>query len=753
LPSVRLVVFGGEALEPSRVSGWVVEGGPRLVNMYGITETTVHVTYRPLSEEIIESGHGSLIGRAIPDLGTYLVDQNMQFAPIGVPGEIHVSGAGVTRGYLNQPGLTAARFIPDPFSTGPSSRMYRSGDLGRWGMDRSIEYIGRNDHQVKIRGFRIELGEIEEQLSRHPSVKEAVVLARGDQRDEKRLVAYVTLEGPMAEASTPLRAHLRKALPEYMVPSVIIVLDRMPLTSNGKLDRKSLPPPAEVSTDDRYIHPEGMVEQTVAESWRELLGLGRVGALDNFFELGGHSLLVVKALFKINQVLGCSLTVTDVYRSPTVRELSARILGGMARDALVDLAQEAVLDETIIPHTRSPRIPERAVLLTGATGFVGRFLLSQLLTETAATIHCLVRARSAPQAFSRLKQSLLKWDLWEEGFESRIVAIAGDLRAPRLGIDAVTHERLARDIDSIYHCATSMNHLETYSMAKPANVQSITELLRLATTTKSKLINYVSTLSIFGSTEGGVRRVIDEHSSIDGEKHSASNGYAASKWVAEKIFMIARERGIPCNIFRLGLVWADTEMGRYDELQREYRIFKSALLSGCGIQDYRYQLPPTPVDYVARAVLFLSKQHPLGNRIFHLSSSRLMEEGVFERCNRMARTSLDLKPLYDWIGEIKRRYQSGQSLPVVPLVEYAFSMDESAFLERHPGNRVMNTEFDCSRTQRELEEAGIVAPTLSDEWLGVFVDRLVKTDVECTESVRRPGGEVSRTADSLKEDC
>ncbi|WP_116810880.1 non-ribosomal peptide synthetase [Steroidobacter cummioxidans] len=745
--SLRLVIFGGEALELRALRPWVKRNGasrPRLVNGYGITETTVFVTFSPLSEDAIASGQVSSIGNAMPDLGTYLVDQSLQFAAIGVMGEIHIGGAGGARGYLNQPGLTADRFIPDPFCEQPGSRMYRSGDLGRWRANQSIDYMGRNDHQIKIRGFRIELGEIEEQLSRHSRVKEAVVMAREDERNEQRLVAYVTLDGSTEESRSStevLRVHLRAVLPEYMVPNAFVVLDRMPLTSNGKLDRKSLPMPTE-SSGLQFEAPEGEVEQVLAEVWRELLGLGRIGRLDNFFELGGHSLLLMKALFKINQALDCELSVADVYRSPTIRDLSSRIGGKVFRDNFIDLSREAVLEADIVANGESPRVPARAVLLTGATGFVGRFLLSQLLNETSATVHCLVRAPSSSQAFSRLKATLLKWDLWEERFESRIVAIPGDLRAPCLGLEPDVHEALSRDIDSIYHCATSMNHLETYAMARPANVRSVTELLRLAVRAKPKLVNYVSTLSIFGASDA--HRVVDETSSIDDEKHLASNGYAGSKWVAEKIFMAARERGIPCNIFRLGLVWADTRKGRYDELQREYRIFKSALLSGCGIKDYRYPVPPIPVDCVARSVVLLATRHPRGDGVFHLSSSRQMSEGLFERYNEIASTPLELRSFYDWIAEVKRRCRAGQSLPVVPLVEYAFSMDEQAFLEWQ-GREGAGTILDCASTQQELERAGIVVPAMNDDWLGAFVRRVVAMEAECAESIHGVTCEICRS--------
>ncbi len=347
---------------------------------------------------------------------------------------------------------------------------------------------------------------------------------------------------------------------------------------------------------------------------------------DNFFELGGHSLLVLKALFRIQQSFGVKVRVADVYRSPTLRKLASLIGGEKREDPFVDLSQEAALDERFVAQAGRCRVPAGAVLLTGATGFVGRFLLAQLLQDSEAVIYCLVRAQSEREARARLRAMMLKWDLWHDDVDGRVVAVPGDLRAPSLGIDEHSWQLLAGDVDVIYHCGTSMNHLETYAMAKPANVQAARELLRLATEHKPKVINYLSTLGVFGPSAAGEIRVVNETSSICDEKHLSSRGYVASKWVGEQIFMSAAERGIPCNIFRLGLVWADSRRGRYDELQRGTessravcsRVMRSALI---GTRWRRRQLTTLRVrSYSWRAgtpmaaVSFMSQRMPRWRR-------------------------------------------------------------------------------------------------------------------------------------------
>jgi amino acid adenylation domain-containing protein/thioester reductase-like protein len=722
-PGVRVVLVGGDRLRRWPESLPVAQ---QLVNNYGPTENTVVGT----SGQLHPGDPVLHIGRPISNTRVYILDETLQPVPVGVAGELYIAGDGVARGYLNRPELTAERFKRDPFSRDPQARMYRTGDLGRWREDGNIEYLGRNDHQVKVRGYRVELGEVEAQLMRHSLVKEAVAVAREDLPGEKKVVAYVIPQDPAGANAIPtpegLRAHLKELLPDYMVPSAFVILDRFPLTPSGKVDRRALrPPELRAHTEREYEAPEGELEELVAAVWQEVLRIDRIGRHDHFFELGGHSLLALKVILRVNQSLASGLRVTDLYRAPSIQGLAARIKRGAAPDEIVNLLWEATLDDEILVRSMQPRVAAKDILLTGSTGFVGRFLLAQLLADTDSKIYCLVRARSSQEAQSRLKTSLLKSGLWRENFQDRVIVIPGDLSLPRLGVDDKSYKLLGREVDAIYHCAASMNHLETYWMAKPTNVEAVRELLRIATDRKPKLINYISTLGVFRASGGDEIRVVNEDSPIEYERHVASHGYAASKWVAERIFKTASARGVPCNIFRLGLVWADTQQGRYDELQRSDRVIKSCLLSGYGIKNYRHEMPPTPVDYAAHAVVYLASMHSGGHRIFHISSPNQMADGLFERCNELVGTSLKLMSEYEWICEIKRLHYQGQSLPAVPLIEFAFSMDERSFYEHQCRTDSRRLAFDCGRTYQELEQAGIVAPTLDDKLLKLYLKNIL----------------------------
>jgi amino acid adenylation domain-containing protein len=321
---LRVIVFGGEALKYEELQGWLQRHSekPRLINMYGITETTVHVTYRPITLQDVEAAKGrSGIGRAIADLKLYVLDEWMQPVAVGVKGELYVGGAGVARGYLNRAELTAERFVPNPYAGEAGERLYRSGDQVSWRGDGGLDYHGRLDQQVKVRGFRIELGEIESALGEQTGVKQAVVVM-GEEEGEKRLVAYVVAEG--GRKLEEIREGLRRRVPEYMVPGVWVQLEQLPLTAHGKLDLKSLPAP-ERGPQAGYVAPRNEQEERLARIWGTVLRLERVGVEDNFFDLGGHSLLAVRLRAMLRNRLNYNLTLVDLFQNPTIAKMAKRL--------------------------------------------------------------------------------------------------------------------------------------------------------------------------------------------------------------------------------------------------------------------------------------------------------------------------------------------------------------------------------------------------------------------------------------------
>ena len=327
--ALRTVIFGGAALDFATLRPWFDRHGditPRLINMYGITETTVHVTYRPITRADLDSPKGSRIGQPIPDLDLYVLDSALDPSPAGLPGELYIGGDGVARGYLRRPELTAERFIPHPWKAG--ARLYRSGDLARRTADGDLEYLGRADQQVKVRGFRIELGEIEAALVRHPGVAHCAVIARPLPDGDAELLAYCVGTAAAAE----LRAFLLERLPAYMVPAAFVPLDALPMNLNGKLDTQALPPPTSARPEvaATFVAPASARELTVAELWRTILLLDRVGTRDNFFDLGGNSLRLALLHHRLQQKFARTFPLVTLFQYPTVATFAAFLDGAAA---------------------------------------------------------------------------------------------------------------------------------------------------------------------------------------------------------------------------------------------------------------------------------------------------------------------------------------------------------------------------------------------------------------------------------------
>ncbi|MHB8595761.1 MAG: non-ribosomal peptide synthetase [Ktedonobacteraceae bacterium] len=363
---VRLIILGGEALSFQRLNIWYArhqDNHPQLINMYGITETTVHVTYRPLTLRDVQGTRDSFIGKALSDLQIYILDSHMSLLPVGVPGEIYIGGGGLARGYFNHPELTAERFLPDPFSIKPGVRLYRTGDRACYVSSGDIAYLGRLDHQVKLRGYRIEIGEIESILLEYPLVQNVVVVLREDVPGEKRLVAYLVMtESALTnqpDALDQLRSFLRAKLPEYMLPSSFVMLAALPTLPSGKIARRALPEPEEDQQEEnRLLSPQTGTEQVLIRIWQEVLQREHVGVHDNFFDLGGHSLLIVKLQSRVQEILQRDLAVTTFFQYPTIHVLAQALDHGEDLSALPSPSLTNTRTERIKTQRRS-RLEQR----------------------------------------------------------------------------------------------------------------------------------------------------------------------------------------------------------------------------------------------------------------------------------------------------------------------------------------------------------------------------------------------------------
>ena len=686
--------------------------GVRFFNEYGPTEATVWSTVHEGRDW--ESTPTVPIGRPIANTQIYILDEDLEPVPVGVAGELHIAGEGLARGYLRRPDLTAEKFIPNPFNAESGARMYKTGDLARYLSDGTIEYLGRLDHQVKIRGFRIELGEIEAALQAVPGVREAVVLAREDSPGDKRLVAYVVAKpGTEPMEAGVLRSRLVRALPAYMVPSAFVFPEQFPLTPNGKVDRKALSAPEQTRGTIGYVAPRTPLEAQLVQIWAAVLQLDQVGVEDHFFELGGHSLLATRLLSQIRTAFQVNMPLRAIFEAPTISGL-ARLIEAiregrpMTQHPPIDLAAEAVLPADVTPTWVNNKTIERAirpttVFLTGATGFLGAYLLRDLLEMTTASIHCLVRASCPEEGYAKLRRNLETYGLWKDSYKPRIRVCVGDLSRPLLGLSPDLFDQLAAVTDVIYHNGARVDFARSYPDLKAENVLGTVEVLRLASRGTAKPVHYVSTVSVFNPENLDAGRMIREEDEI-GPSTDLQDGYSQSKWVAERLVQLAGRRGLPVSIYRPGAVSGDSRTGAWKTDDFVCRMIKGCILLG-KVPDLGGEVNLVPVDYVSRAMITLSfNSHSFG-KAFHLVNPHPRPLDEFVEHLQSRGYALEVVPEQQWRTELIATAMRDTTNPLAALLSIFESVDEA-----ESDSSQGDIRFDCRNTLDGLKETPIVCP-------------------------------------------
>ncbi|WP_405704927.1 non-ribosomal peptide synthetase [Streptomyces sp. NBC_00069] len=719
LAGVRVLLVAGE---PADVHDTCHFARDRVVvNGYGPTEAAVLATTHQA-----QPGDGRArvpVGTALPGTAAHVVDRHGRLCATGVPGELWLSGAGLGDGYWNDPEQTGRLFTTHP-ALGPAGRCYRTGDRVRRLPDGSIDYLGRLDHQIKLRGFRIELGEIEAALCEHPGVREAVAVLLGTGADAELAVGYVGHATPQGA-----RAHLARLLPGHMVPRLAVAVPAIPTGSHGKADRPALAaqlaghrrrhPPAGGAADG----PANETERRLLALWEEVLD-GPPGSPDeDFFASGGHSLRVVRLLGRIEGEYGIRLPVSDFLAAPTVRAVARRLDGAGAAAAATVGPDDARLDPAVVFTGRpAAAAPHDAVLLTGATGFVGSHVLAELLDRTSGPVLCLVRATDAEAARRRLAGALRRHGLRPDAADPRIVAVPGDLALPGLGLAGTEWEAVVRRAAAVLHLGAEVHHLSGFHHLEAANVRGTAELLRIAAEGRPARFHHVSTLGVFRDGPPGARpRTVTEATSTAGERHPRGRGYAAGKWAAEQLVAQALDRGADARIYRLGRAGGSTT-GAVSADDFLSRLLVTSAALGCHPDDPRLATDALPVDTMARAVVALALADGRPGAVHHLHHPRRTPlSGLLAVHDRRTGRTTAAIGLATWLrrlaeAEAEAGPAAEATLPALAYREHLRDLGDDPAAGR--------LEHRNDATLAALRTLGITPPALDDALVGRWWENL-----------------------------
>ncbi len=521
-----------------------------------------------------------------------------------------------------------------------------------------------------------------------------------------------------AKVVPQLRQYLQAKLPEYMVPSAFVFLKALPLTPNGKVDRKALPAPASQRDSQlEFIAPSTLEEKLIADLWADVLSLDQVGIYDNFFDLGGHSLLAAELLFRLQKQFEIDLALIHLFMSPTVAgqaQLVCDRRSGTLDNIQIDLPAEAVLASDIVPTTslKAKLDSPTDVLLTGATGFLGAFLLDQLLQQTQASVYCLVRAQNGAIAQDRILQNLQKYKLWQPSYGSRIIPLVGDLAQPQLGLCDQQFQHLAQTIDIIYHNGSMVNFMYPYPVMKATNVSSTEALLRLASQCKIKPVHFVSTMGVFSPIAYDDNHIV--HCQDTANRPEGLYGYTQSKWVAEKLLAIAQSRGIPTTIHRPAWVEGDSQTGYCNQGD-----FLRSLIKGClqlGVApDWQMPIDFTPVDYLSKAIVYLSHQGTSAGQSYNFANPQAIWWNQLVDWLKDYGYPLKQLSYFDWLAVVKAEVTPLSDNALIPYLsfltelssDYSMTIPEIYF-------RTHRLQFENSNLHRDLAGLHCSYPAVVD---------------------------------------
>lgn len=741
--NLKTIAIGGEAGSENTIKSWYKK--INLINSYGPTEATVAVTNYKFKNE----PNSRIIGSAMPFAHLFVLDENLKQVENGTIGELYIGGSQLALGYLNRPEDTQKAFINAPEwlleDLKGNKILYKTGDLVSKRADGNLEFYGRKDDQVKIRGYRIELAEIEHNIAKLPQISKAAIKVQKKENGLPVLVAFIQLMPVYDEEAQSLqniRAKLQQVMPVYMLPDKIIVVDKMPLTHAGKIDKLLLEIPENQITNNAVPKwKEDNLSEIVKYIWKDLLSIEEISDQDDFFDLGGHSLLLAQLHVLLPEPVRNRISLPELYIFTTitafVKEVEKRMQEteisqkNKARLMIDELVRDSELhidfDIKEVPDPVGLTNPE-CIFLTGVTGFVGSHLLEELLLNTSAKIYCLVRATSSENGQERIKETFTKFKLrWSSDYNNRVVAMTGDLSLPYFGMNAPDYEFISQNIEVIYHSGSSVSYVQPYPLIKKSNIDGLHNVIDLAVTKKVKYLVLLSSMGVFSWGRPFTKKTwMFEDDAIDQNMAAVSRdlGYIKSKWVMESIAEKAKAKGLPIINFRLGFAVCHSTSGATVMNQWWGALIRScvALKSFPLVMGLKDEL--TTVDYMCKAIMHISKKKEAVGLNFHLSPLAENDVSLTDFCSKMNEyynTNLEGMEYHQWL----KQWKHDNNLPIYPLL--------SLFTEDiHEGKSLVeayeNTYYyDRSNTKQFLADADLAPPVFDKklmtpylEFMGVF---------------------------------
>jgi amino acid adenylation domain-containing protein/thioester reductase-like protein len=734
LSSLDVMWLNGEVVT-TRLKNRALETLPehiRLLNTYSISECHDVASLDLKDSEDLPSGICP-VGYPIQGITIKLLDESMEEVSEGEAGELYIGGPCLARGYLNKPELTSERFV----RLG-NERFYRTGDLAFILPDGNLEIRGRCDFMVKIRGYSIHLGAVETALLEHANVKSCSVISEGEEGEDKRLVAYVVKDehadwtiNSSTGTCVELRDRLKPHLAEYMIPNIYVELDELPLNpTTGKLNHKLLPPPPrrdEYDVENIQLSeaaPKEEQKRAMTILWERILSLeeGTMQEDSNFFDFGGHSLLAVKLTIFIEKIFNAQVTVKNIYEYPSVTSLVDYINDGVVEvPQQTSIREDAKLSLKIVPSsTKKPLALSEAksIFLTGATGFLGAFLLEKILRATGdhVQIHCLTRSKSGDEtdALNRIIDNLKSYGLWEYTLKERINPVVGDLTEEYLGLTETYFNQLSMEIDFIFHCAAFVNYVYTYPVLKSHTVDGTQEILRLASTTVSKPLHYISTNGIF---PGGDETPYKENNDIDSFLDRLENGYGQAKWVAEKLVWEAVARGLPVCLFRPGNIGHHSITGTVNPNDFQFLIIDACTKIKCAPDNDNWAFEMTPVDFLVKAIVRFASGPSHFGQVYNIVQSlatpaRAIFDLLLSKKLISEYVSVDL-----WISRLNAKAKETDDYILSVLAESLSDVEQYL---------TDDSIYDCSQFNRAIKDSRIDRPLTNKD----YFEKLVKITYE-----------------------